>query len=97
MARIIRKYEKWLQNKDRVIVEVLDVGNPVYEGGIMFTFRCMSEAGQQLFAIENSHGQPHLHLKGRKENMDCGWKAALAKFEEMVSEHKRKIAEGKIW
>ena len=97
MTRIIRKYETWLLNRDRVIVEVLYVGNPFYKDGIMYTFRCMTEAGEQLFAFENSHGRPHIHRGERKEIVDYGWKTALLKFEEMVDERERQILEGKIW
>lgn len=95
--QIIRKYEKWLANKDRVVIEVLDVGNPIYKDGIMYTFRCMTKNGEQLFAIENSHGQPHVHSRARKENVDYDWKTAIQKFEDMVKEHKEKITRERIW
>lgn len=95
--RIVKKYEYWLPNRDRVIVEVLDVGNPRYKDGIMYTFRCMGESGQLRFAIENSHGQPHIHRRTRKEVVDYDWKTAFAAFDGMLREHAKKIMEGKEW
>lgn len=97
MRRIIRKYEKWLENKDRVAIEVLDVGNPLYKDGIMYTFRCMTKDGVQLFAIENSHGQPHIHRGERKEAADYDWKTAICRFEEMVRAHKERIRREMQW
>ncbi len=97
MRGIIRKYEKWLANKDRVVIEVLEVDNPIYKDGIMYTFRCMTKGGEHLFAIENSHGSPHIHRGAKRENVDYDWKTAIMKFEEMVREHKEKIARGIIW
>ncbi|MFA6489119.1 MAG: hypothetical protein WCT52_00385 [Candidatus Micrarchaeia archaeon] len=95
--RIIKKHEYWLPNRDRVIVEVLDVGNPLYKDGIMYTFRCMDDAGLQLFAIENSHGQPHVHRGAKKEIVDYGWKTAIMEFDNMVKAHREKITRGMIW
>ncbi len=80
-----------LQNDDLVIVEIRRVRSPKYIDGIMFTFRCMSANGETLFAIENSHGQPHMHLKGKKEDVDYDWKIAYGRFDGMVAEHKKKI------
>lgn len=97
MHRVIKKHEYWLPNRDRVIVEVIDVGNPAYKDGIMYTFRCMKEDGEQLFAVENSHGRPHIHRKGRKEFVDYDWKAAFAAFDGMLKEHVKKIVEGRTW
>jgi hypothetical protein len=97
MRKIIRKYERWLMNNDRVIVEILKVDNPKFKDGIIYTFRCMDEDGQIIFAIENSHGQPHIHLRTKKVNVDYDWKTAYLKFENMVDEREKKIKEGKIW
>ena len=97
MQKIIRKYERWLENGDKVIVEILKVDSPKYRDGVIYTFRCMGDDGQLVFAIENSHGQPHIHVRGRKENVDYDWKIAYLKFEEMVDERELKIKEGKIW
>ena len=91
MHDIFRKYEKWLSNGDRVIVEAIDVGNPIYKDGIMYTFRCIDENGETLFAIENSHGKPHIHMKGRKIDVDWDWEKALAEFDKWVREHEKKI------
>ncbi|MCX6771406.1 MAG: hypothetical protein NTX79_05105 [Candidatus Micrarchaeota archaeon] len=97
MHKVLRKYERWLDNGDKVIVEILKVGNPKYKDGIIYTFRCMGKDGEVVFAIENSHGQPHIHRREKKESVDYGWKTAYLKFEEMVDERERKIKEGKIW
>jgi hypothetical protein len=97
MRRIIRKYERWLENGDRVIVDILKVDSPKYRDGIIYTFRCMGKDGQTVFAIENSHGRPHIHRKGGKEDVDCDWKTAYLKFEEMVDERDKRIKEGKAW
>jgi len=97
MSKIIRKYESWLMNGDRITVEMLKVDNPKFKDGVIYTFRCMGMDGELAFAIENSHGQPHIHLRDRKENLDYDWKTAILKFEEMVTEREKKIAEGKIW
>ena len=91
MHDIFRKYEKWLSNGDRVIVEAIDVGNPMYKDGIMYTFRCIDENDETLFAIENSHGKPHIHMKGRKIDVDWDWEKALAEFDKWVREHEKKI------
>lgn len=91
MKTVLKKHENLLPNGDLVIIEIVDVGDSKYQDGIMFTFRCMSESGETLFAIENSHGKPHIHLKNRKEDVDWSWKVALAKFDEMVKEHRKRI------
>ena len=86
-------YGYQLGNGDFVIVEVRKVNDSRYKEGIMYTLRCMSADGQTLFAIENSHGQPHIHWRDRKEDVEYGWKTAILKFEEMLKEHKRKIGQ----
>jgi len=92
MHKILKKYEKWLSNGDRIIVEIIDTGNMKYRDGIMYTFRCLDENGETLFAVENSHGKPHIHLKGRAISMDFeNWKMALARFDEMLEEHKKRM------
>ena len=83
------KYE--FNNGDKVICEMKNVKDARYKDGVMYTFRCMSADGDTLFAVENSHGQPHIHLKGRKEGMDWDWKTAYWKFYEMLQEHKKKL------
>ena len=80
-----------LPNGDRVILEILKVDNPAYKDGVIYTFRCISENGETLFAVENSHGKPHIHLKDRKVETDWDWEQALAKFDEMVREHSKRI------
>lgn len=85
------KYVQYaLRNDDLIIIEIKPVDDPKYKEGVMYTFRCMSASGETLFAIENSHGQPHIHLKGRKEDTNWGWKTAYGKFDEMVAEHKKR-------
>lgn len=91
MKRILKKYERLLPNGDRIIVEAFKVDNPIFKDGIIYTFRCMSEAGETHFAIENSHGKPHIHLKKRRFDTDWDWETALGKFDEMVTEHRKKI------
>ncbi len=86
-----KSYKYSLDNDDLVIIETKKVHDSKYNGGIMFTFRCMSADGALLFAIENSHGQPHIHWRDRKENVNYDWRTALQKFDEMLNEHKRKI------
>ena len=90
MKKILKKYERLLPNGDRVMVEAIKVNNPAFKDGIIYTFRCMSESGETLFAMENSHGKPHIHLKERKFDTDLDWEQALAKFDEMVREHRKK-------
>jgi len=97
MRKIIRKYERWLMNGDKVIVEILKVGSEKYKDGIIYTFRYMGEDGKVVFAIENSHGQPHIHMRDRKENVDYDWKTAYLKFEELVDEREERIKKGKIF
>lgn len=97
MRKIIRKYERWLDNEDKVIVEILKVDSPKYKDGVIYTFRCMGKDGEVVFAIENSHGQPHIHRKDRKESVDYDWKTAYLKFEEMVDEREKRIRDGKIF
>ncbi len=80
-----------LRNDDIVIMEIRKVDDTKYQGGIMYTFRCMSANGETLFAIENSHGKPHIHYQHRKESVEYDWKTAWDKFDEMVQEHKKKI------
>ena|SRR3989338_6596821 len=96
-GRIVRMRERTfkysLRNNDLVICEVRCVKGTKYEGGVMFTFRCMSSDGKTLFAIENSHGQPHIHLGGRRESVEYDWKTAYWKFDQMLREHKRKIGQ----
>ena len=87
----LARHEYWLENGERIIVEVLDVGDPKYDGGIMYTFRCMSGDGKTLFAVENSHGKPHVHLKGKKVEADYNWRQAYDKFDELKTEFERKI------
>lgn len=96
MRKVIRKYERWLVNGDRVIVEILKVGDPKFKDGIVYTFRCMGEDGNVVFAIENSHGKPHIHKRDRKENVDYDWKTAYLKFEEMVDEREKRVRDGKV-
>ncbi len=86
----LANYEYWLGNGDRVLVEVIDVGDPKYEGGIMYTFRCVASDGETLFAVENSHGTPHIHMKGEKFETTYNWKQALKKFSELKLDHERK-------
>ena len=77
----MEKYEYLIEDGGRVIIEVLDVGDRRYAGGILYTFRCLDEAGNTLFAIENSHGTPHAHIGGRKLNANFGgWKDAIREF-----------------
>jgi len=89
-----KHYQYSLDNGDLVIIDVRLVPDSKYRGGVMFTFRCMSQKGETRFAVENSHGEPHIHAKGRKEPLDCDWKAAHRKFDEMLGEHIRKIGKG---
>lgn len=86
-----RVYSYSLINDDLVIYELKKINDTRYKDGVMFTFRCMSADGVTLFAIENSHGKSHIHLKGRKEDVDWDWQTALWKFKEMLAEHEKKI------
>jgi hypothetical protein len=88
---IIKNYERYLPNGDKAVVEVIWVDDPKYADGIIYTFRCISECGEQLFAVENSHGTPHVHLKGKKMETNWGWKVAFEKFDEMLQERTRKV------
>ncbi len=91
MKIVVKGYERWLPNGDRILVEAFKVNNPLYKYGVVYTFRCISENDETLFAVENSHGKPHIHLKERKIETDWDWEYALAKFDEMVREHERKL------
>ncbi len=88
-----RRYQYSLINGDLVIYDVRKVNDPRYNDGIMYTFRCMSVEGKTLFAIENSHGQTHIHWREKKETAGYDWETAVMKFEEMLDEHKRKIGQ----
>ena len=89
-----RSFQYELDNGDKVICEMKKVKDSRYKEGVMYTFRCMSADDVTLFAIENSHGKPHIHLKGRKEDVDWDWKTAYWKFDEMLREHKRNLRLG---
>lgn len=84
------KYEHWLETGEKILVEVIDTKDPKYLEGIMYTFRCISTEGKTLFAVENSHGKPHIHLNEKKIEVEYDWKQALSKFEEMKAEYGRK-------
>ena len=86
-----RNYSYSLINDDLVIYELKKVNDTKYKDGVMYTFRCMSADGDTLFAVENSHGKPHIHLKGRKEDVDWDWQTSLWKFKEMLVEHEKRI------
>ena len=86
MKVFLKNYEYCVPSGERIIVEVMEVDSSKYKDGIMYTFRCLSSEDKTLFAIENSHGQPHVHLRGKKTNVDYDWKAAYAKFQEMLEE-----------
>ena len=92
MYGVLKKYEKWLSNGDRILVEIINVGDARYKGGIMYTFRCIDENKETVFAVENSHGKPHIHAKGKAIEVDFeNWKMALAAFDELLEEHKKKM------
>lgn len=88
---IKKKYFRTLPNGDLIIAEVIDVGDMKYKDGIMYTFRCVDLGGNTLFAIENGHEHAHVHMGGKKENVDYGWKQAYAEFDLMVAAHERKL------
>ena len=82
--------------KDRVVVQVIELDDTRYKDGVMYTFRYLryveeSGAYETLFAVENSHGQPHVHIGERKYEVDYDWKQAFAKFDELKSEYEKKI------
>jgi len=92
MHGVLKKYEKWLSNGDRIIVEIINVGDAKYKDGIMYTFRCIDENKETVIAVENSHGKPHIHAKGKTVEVDFeNWKMALAAFDELLEEHKKKM------
>ncbi|MCX6771042.1 MAG: hypothetical protein NTX79_03230 [Candidatus Micrarchaeota archaeon] len=86
LKKLLKNYEYYVPSGERIIVEVLEVDDPKYKDGIMYTFRCLSSDDKTLFAVENSHGKPHVHLRGKKTDVDYDWKAAYAKFQGMLSE-----------
>lgn len=88
MNEIMMKYAILLSNGDREFFEVVKIVGSKYRDGIMYTFRYICEDGTTEFAIENSHGAPHIHKKERKIDVDYDWKAAIREFEQMCSEHK---------
>lgn len=88
-----KSFKYSLANDDLVIIEIRKVRDSKYKDGLMFTFRCMSANGETLFAIENSHGKPHMHWRERKEYADYDCKTAMQKFDEMLREHKRKTSQ----
>ena len=89
-----RSFQYELDNGDRVICEMKRVRDSRYKEGVMYTFRCMSADGRTLFAVENSHGKPHIHWRDRKEDVDWGWETAYMKFDKMLREHKSRIGQG---
>ena len=54
MRKYLKNYEYYFPSGERIIVEVLEVGDPKYKDGIMYTFRCLSTDDKTLFALENS-------------------------------------------
>lgn len=86
-----RSFQYEFSNGDKVICEMKNVDDDRYKEGVMFTFRCMSADGKTLFAIENSHGKPHIHWRDRKEDVDWDWRTAYWKFHEMLDEHKKRF------
>ncbi|OIO21190.1 hypothetical protein AUJ17_02530 [Candidatus Micrarchaeota archaeon CG1_02_47_40] len=96
---IIRQYKKQYPNTDRKIVEVMKVDDARYADGIIYTFRYLryeakKEEYETAFAIENSHGQPHIHRENKREDVDFDWKKAMSEFERMVKGY-RKMKYGK--
>lgn len=89
-----RSYQYELGNGDKVICEMRKVNDARYKEGVMYTFRCMSASGRTLFAVENSHGKPHIHWREKKEEVDWDCDTAYVKFDEMLREHKQKTNQG---
>lgn len=90
-AKIWKKWEYWLEDGSRAIMEVLKVDDKRYEDGMRFSYRLLSADGETLFAIENEHGKPHIHRKNRKDDLDCDWETGMRKFKEMVRGHAIKL------
>ena len=91
---IVRKYTVEYPEGDVKIVEVFRVGDNKYSGGIMYNFRylaCRGNAGEYetAFAIDNSHGQPHMHKGDKKEYVELGWKQAAVEFDRMVKDYRK--------
>lgn len=93
--RIMKKYEYQPDGGESVFAEVVYLGDSKYADGIMYTFRCIDAGGNTLFAIENGHEQPHMHLKGRKIQVDYDWETAQTVFRGMIREYAQKIKEGR--
>lgn len=94
--QIIKQHTLKYPNEDREIVEVIKLDDTRYKDGVIYTFRYLryveeSGAYETLFAVENSHGQPHMHIGERKYEVDYDWKQAFAKFDELRREYEGKI------
>ncbi len=94
-TEIVMDYDYQYPDMDRMVVQILKVDDDKYANGIIYTFRYLKydeekEGYRTEFAIENSHGAPHIHSGSRKELAEFGWKDALAEFEKRVNEHRKK-------
>jgi len=56
----------------------------------MYTFRCLADNDALLFAVENSHGKSHMHLKEQKIETNYDWRQAFKKFDELKSEYEKR-------
>ncbi len=92
---IIKQYEKTYKNLDKKIVEVIRIPNECYPHSIKFVFAYFeynesTDAYEEWLKIDNSEGQAHMHLNGRKVEIDFNdWKIALLKFDQLVDERRR--------
>ncbi|MFH1306397.1 MAG: hypothetical protein ABIH83_01915 [Candidatus Micrarchaeota archaeon] len=93
---IIRKWEYTYPGGDLEIIEVIQTHDKKYSQGIKFSFLYLryeppSGAYVPMLAIDNSHGQTHLHYLGRKPiPVNYDWKQALSEFDRLVEEYRKR-------
>jgi len=94
MQKILKKRMHFNEYGDLEVTEVISTKDPKYANGIKYGMMYLqknpaADSYSRLFGIDNSHGEPHIHLKERKMPVDYDWKTAMNKFDEMVREHRK--------
>ena len=97
MQKIIRDFNFEQPNNDKIIVQAIRLNDARYKDGVMYTFRYLRRIEstgtyETAFAVENCHGQPHMHIGEETYEVDYDWKQAFAKFDELKSEYEKKIS-----
>ncbi|MFH1095797.1 MAG: hypothetical protein V1728_06280 [Candidatus Micrarchaeota archaeon] len=94
MQKILKKRMHANEYGDLEVTEVISTGDQKYADGIKYSLFYLQQnpaTGRysRLFGIDNSHGEAHIHLKGKKVAVDYDWKAVMEKFDEMARAHRK--------